>query len=110
MDNLSSEELDRLSGRFLRTLRRYDAIPLCALLYRVGEVGTKRVEPHLAGRALLELANNLRPRRGQVAQGPWLTRSQLYASADHDRKTAEELGEECLQTVAELASLVDAEA
>ena len=85
--DLTDEELAHINGRLERVLDRFDALPFHALLYRLGEVAANRVDERKLRRALAELSNNRRPRRGRVpAPGPWEGSNKIYvsAAASHD--------------------------
>lgn len=104
MSDLTEDELDVLANRIDTVLSRYRAIPLHALQYRLGEVGKNRIEPHLLERALVELRNNRRPRRGRAAAGPWWTPNGLLTSRDLAREEAEVVAESIQPLVSEFAA------
>lgn len=55
-------------GRRVETkLREYGAMPFHALLYRLGETSSRRIEERALKRALTELVDNTRPRSGRIA-------------------------------------------
>lgn len=104
MTDLTDDEIDAIARRTDTILSRYRAIPLHALQYRLGEVGKHRIEPHLLERALVELRNNRRPRRGRASAGPWWTSDGLLASRDLARDEAEAVSESIQPSVSEFAS------
>lgn len=65
--DLAAEELEEVARRLHRVLGRFEAMSFHALAYRIGEVGSKRVDQKKLRRALKELSNNKRPRRGKTS-------------------------------------------
>jgi hypothetical protein len=103
--DLSDDELARINDRIGRALGRYDALPYHSLLYRLGEVGSRRVEEKALRRALAELANNRRPRRGRVGNsGPWETFPRLYVRGDATRDEALSRAQTARAALSELVS------
>lgn len=86
--DLTLEELAAIQRRLDRVL---EAGPLThyALQYRLCEAGRSRTDSRALRRALAELANNRRPRRGKLDAGPWESIERIYAANDLESAAAE---------------------
>lgn len=81
--DLTTSELSAITQRLHRAFHERAIWTYVGLQYRLGEVGRNRIEPRQLRRALAELSNNRRPRRGKVgAPGPWEPIPGIFASPE----------------------------
>lgn len=81
--DLTDEEAAHVAERVERVLNAKLVQTFIGLQYRLGEVGQNRIGPRMLRRALEELSNNRRPRRGRVqTPGPWQPVPGIYVSPE----------------------------
>lgn len=91
--DLETNELTEIARRVNSALQRQSALSYYALQATVCERYNKTllVDPRMLVRALGELANNRRPRKGAVpVQGPWSPFPRIYVSPNLTRANAEQ--------------------
>lgn len=87
--DLTDQEIDRIGDRVGRVLSARTVQTLIGLQYRLGEVGQNRIGARMLRRALDELSNNRRPRRGRVrTPGPWQPMPGIYVSPESNWEEA----------------------
>jgi hypothetical protein len=101
-EDLTDDELNWIADRLTRVLEGGPR-PFLGLQYRLGEVGQGRIGPRMLRRALAELSNNRRPRRGKIREaGPWEPIREVFASSSLSRDEAHEKAVPVTDAVASL--------
>jgi hypothetical protein len=106
LGDLADDDLSYLLTRLNRLFEQRDAWPYLGLQYRMGEVGQNRIEPRKLRRALAELVNNRRPRRGKLRMpGPWEPVPWIFAAPDMTLEEAYHVSVAALERTQPLAGL-----
>lgn len=105
LTDLSTYRLEKIANRITRLLDRYATISEFGAQYRLGEVGRDRIHPKELRRALSELTNNQRPRRGRVQAGPKQVIEGILVSPDLSEKAARDQSGETLQALESMCAL-----
>lgn len=81
-EDLTADELSWIADRLAKVLDGGMVRSFVGLQYRLGEVGQNRIAPRMLQRALAELSNNRRPRRGRIREaGPWELTPGVFADS-----------------------------
>jgi len=110
--DVGTDELAKIAIRIQRILDQQPVIPTVGLLYRLCEVGApaSRLDIVLATRALAELTNNRRPRRGRVPRGPWSPLPEIFVDPNQSSHSALGNAKTCCEQLRHLtAELLPAE-
>ena len=101
--DLTDQELDGIASRIDKLFERKAALPIHALQYRLGEVGRKKIDARAIARALAELTNNQRPRKGKIGTpGPQCFEQGILVSPSTTRGESSRSAERALEVLREI--------